>query len=124
MRQHDLTEADGVWSCAVCRWQWRRQPISECPGLPRYAFDDRPAHLLTANELARRGLRLPADGSVQLAGIIYGDHPRTRERWTPLYDLRQAVPALTRTPAQLEALHRGAAARRERQQRAHDGREA
>jgi hypothetical protein len=123
MRQHQLSEVGEVWTCSVCLWRWRRRPISVCPGLPRYEFDDRPPDLLTRGELERRGLRLPAGRDIR-AGVVYGDHPRTRERWTPLYDARQAVPAKTRTPAQLEALRRGAAARRERQKRARDGYQA
>ncbi|MGW3201949.1 hypothetical protein ACWDBD_47035 [Streptomyces sp. NPDC001118] len=73
-------------------------------GLPVYRLGDRPAHLLTKNELNKAGLTR-----------AYRQPPLAYARWyyykqegeTPLYDRNAARPKRTCTPAQLAALERG-----------------
>lgn len=97
--QHQLIPNDTGFTCKRCRWQWKTSRVSsDCPGLPRYGWDSRPANLLTKTELGKKGLKPPQR---PVGVMISASHPRDRY-W--LYDEAQATPKRKATPAQLEAL--------------------
>ena len=90
-RQHDLSRdlKTERLRCSVCRWSWRKPPVSECPGVPRYSHAAIPAHL--AHRTALRVKRLKPGGPPR--GVYYRAGMSARPtRWCPLYAVAEAMP--------------------------------
>jgi DNA polymerase III subunit epsilon len=96
--KHSLIRDQQGFTCSVCQWSWRIEPVSDCPGVPQYEWGAAPESLLTKNQLAKRKLN---PGPVR--GMVGG--------WS-LYELAEAVPY---TDEQIAALR---AKQRERRHRA------
>jgi len=56
MESHVLERIQGGWRCSVCLWDWKRSPVSRCPGVPRMSAE----WLLTFTQLHKKGLK-PVD---------------------------------------------------------------
>lgn len=88
-------------------------PAGDRYGIPTWSWGMAPAHLLTRTQLAARGLR---PGGQPVAGqVLWRSRRAARDGWVRaayLYDVHQAKPRRTATPAQLRALAKALAARR------------
>lgn len=82
---HNLYRFSGRYHCNTCVWSWQSKPRSECPGVRRYDWGDKPRHLLSPTQLGLAGFKRrteqQAQGMVQSAD---GKH------WTWLYDINEA----------------------------------
>lgn len=77
-----------VHHCQICGGSWfyppERETTFSCPKVPLYSLENRPAHLLTKQELQERGLLPSSPPDAVLSGI--------QKPWTCLYDIKNARP--------------------------------
>ena len=64
---HDIVKSEIGYQCTVCKWNWKRKPVSYCPGVQRYVWGDAPENLKTIGQLKKIGLKpnKPYRGIVQ-----------------------------------------------------------
>lgn len=75
--------------CSVCQWSWKSQPQSDCPGLPRYAYEEIPAGL--RHKTALRGMGLKPGGPAR--GVYYRSGQAGKPTaWCLLYAVVEALP--------------------------------
>lgn len=62
--EHQLVAKGNRFACMVCRGEWKREPITSCPGVKRYAWGAWPENLMTKKQLSdagyQTGKKLPA----------------------------------------------------------------
>lgn len=96
------------YRCAACGWTWTREPVSSCPGVPRYAWwNTVPPHLKTATQLRQASLK-PA-GAIR--GCVASARTWAGETWYWLYDVAEARPRRRVSEAQRAALAAARAAK-------------
>lgn len=75
--------------CSVCHWSWKSQPQSDCPGLPRYAYEGIPTGL--RHKTALRGMHLKPGGPPR--GVYYRPGQAGKPTaWCLLYAVAEATP--------------------------------
>lgn len=84
--QHELVQEQGHYHCSICGWVWDELPIRNCPGMPMFAQETRPAHLLTLDELKQRRL-CPGEQPMPFPDAVV--YTEKAPGWKPLYDLRK-----------------------------------
>jgi rubredoxin len=94
--KHQLEKNKDGYVCKVCTWAWKTQPVSSCPGLPRYGYGALPEHLQTFTHLKTKGLQ-PLDRNKPVACV------GTQREWIWFYDEREAVPRRKETAEQKAA---------------------
>ncbi len=99
----------GFYRCSVCTWFWRSLPGADCPGVPRYGYEQVPAHLFTFTQLKEKGLRPPDRAKPD--GCYFKTHDKD---WLWFYDERLALPRRQETEKQKEARARTWASTREK----------
>lgn len=57
MTNHQLVKRGDRWFCELCQLDWKSKPRNECAGCPVHRYHDRPAHLLTEDELMAQNLK-------------------------------------------------------------------
>lgn len=86
--QHQVEQVDGRYRCTVCNYSWKREPTSECPGVPVYRWGEWPEHLLTKKQMSdagfQTGKKLPPP-----AGVCFREKSPDGKMW--LYDRNQGV---------------------------------
>lgn len=97
--KHQIKKTEqGFYKCDVCTWSWKYQPGDDCPGCPRYGYEQVPGHLLTFTQLKAKGLRPPDRAKPD------GCYLKVRDKdWLWFYDERQALPRRRETEAQKAA---------------------
>lgn len=102
--KHQLRAEDKGFVCDVCGWEWKREPVTYCPGVKRYAWGEWPEHLKTKKQLAdagyQTGKKLPAP-----SGVVARE--KSPDGWMWLYDVNQAVKKAAPSEAQKQALEKG-----------------
>src|SRR5215207_4370696 len=105
MTDHKLELIDGMHTCSVCGWKWKKPPESYCPGLPRYDRKNWPEHLMTKKQLDAAGYQtgklLPAP-----VACVYR---QSVAEWLYLYDFAQATRKKQVTEQQKSALEKAKA---------------
>jgi DNA polymerase-3 subunit epsilon len=67
--RHELKANEKGFTCNLCGWQWTVKPVSDCPGVPRYTWNNKPTDLLAKSDLAQQGLEPPS--SAHRRGVIW-----------------------------------------------------
>jgi hypothetical protein len=99
----------GEFHCAICGYTFQFLPSNAsfaCPGMMRYTWDNRPAHLKTKTELYAAGYSTGKTKLPQAEGVIAFKNPHQRRAdwtWLHLYDEAQAVQRET-TPEQVRQM--------------------
>jgi len=83
--RHQIVVERGSYHCRICGWSWSELPTRSCPTGLMYSPETKPAHLLTHDQLKKRGLR---PGDVPDAYL----YRKTGPGWGCLYDVRKAQP--------------------------------
>lgn len=95
MLGHRLISRKTCYTCRICGWSWSDFPENSCPGRRMYSQNDKPAHLLTLEQVKQEGLHPEDFPSCMLpypdAFLYRPDKETGRE---PLYDIRKALPRL------------------------------
>lgn len=87
----------GDFHCAICGYTFQYRPSTRefaCPGIMRYTWDSRPAHLKTKTELYAAGYSTGKTKLPQAEGVIVFLNPHVRRAdwtWLHLYDEAKAV---------------------------------
>ena len=102
--KHDLKSHPQGVTCAACGWVWKTEPVSPCPGLPRFnwwgaPFRPPPEHLKTAGQLYELGFSTGKSKLPVPAAVIRREKSEPHG-WMYLYDPSQAAPRKTLTEAQ------------------------
>lgn len=87
-QEHTVEKTAGGYRCTACHVTFKSHPYHrrDCQGIPRYNVrKERPTHLFTENELAKRGKRPNSEpeGYVKMLNAPY---------WIYLYDIGKALP--------------------------------
>ncbi len=90
---HNLLKIPGGWECSCCLWKWSSKPLSECPGIPRYSWENKPACLQTKTQLGKQGLKLSPNQQVR--GIVQSGDGK---QWWELYDARETIAKQKKSP--------------------------
>jgi hypothetical protein len=54
---HNLIKEGKGWKCTICNWQWTNKPTIDCPGCPRYDWDEWPPDLKSDRDLQKKNLK-------------------------------------------------------------------
>lgn len=85
--KHELIAKERGFVCLLCGWQWAIKPVSDCPGVIRYTWSNKPSDLYTDNSLLAEGLEPPP--STHRRGVIWS----VRESiYYDLYHIQDAKP--------------------------------
>lgn len=99
--KHTLTEVETGYACAVCGLTWKHRPVSECPGVPVYAWGQWPDHLLTQKQLGAAGYQTGQKLPSPAAAVLRAKSP-DGIMW--LYDPADGVPKRAMSETQKAAL--------------------
>lgn len=60
-QKHKTKNENGAIVCENCRWKWKHEPQSVCPGVLRYGWNEWPENLKTKTQLREMKLKPVAD---------------------------------------------------------------
>lgn len=91
MPDHQLSKQGDRWVCSLCLLSWKSKPRTDCAGVPVYRYYDRPAHLLTEDELTAQNLK-PTGEPVATMRVLNAPY------YIDLYDRAQTEVAIPDLP--------------------------